>query len=54
VLSASGGSLGKTERVPPGASANVTVTFEESGVYRLICDVDDHFSRGQGATLTVQ
>jgi plastocyanin len=31
----------------------VTVTFEEAGNYRLICDIDDHLSRGQSATVTV-
>jgi uncharacterized cupredoxin-like copper-binding protein len=53
VLSAAGSSLGVTERIPPGASGSVTVTFDDAGVYRLICDVDDHFSRGQGGTITV-
>lgn len=53
VLSAAGSSLGVTERIPPGASGSVTVTFDDAGVYRLICDVDDHFSRGQAATITV-
>ncbi len=53
VLSAAGSSLGVTERIVPGASGSVTVTFDEAGVYRLICDVDDHFSRGQGGTITV-
>ncbi len=53
VLSSSGSSLGRTERIAPGASASVTVTFDEAGNYRLICDVDDHLSRGQTATITV-
>jgi uncharacterized cupredoxin-like copper-binding protein len=53
VLSAAGSSLGVTERIGPGASGSVTVTFDDAGVYRLICDVDDHFSRGQGGTITV-
>jgi plastocyanin len=53
VLSAEGRSLGKTERIPAGARADVTVTFDDEGVYRLICDVDDHLSRGQSATITV-
>ena len=53
VLSSEGRSLGKTERVPAGASASVTVTFVDDGVYRLICDVDDHLSRGQSATIAV-
>ena len=53
VLSAEGRSLGKTERIAAGATARVTVTFADDGVYRLICDVDDHLSRGQSATITV-
>ena len=53
VLSSAGGSLGATERIPAGGSGAVTVTFGDAGVYRLICDVDDHFSRGQGGTITV-
>ena len=53
VLSPTGGSLGVTERIPAGARGSVTVTFGDAGVYRLICDVDDHFSRGQGGTVTV-
>ena len=53
VLSSSGSSLGATERIVPGGSGSVTVTFDDAGVYRLICDVDDHFSRGQAGTITV-
>ena len=53
VLSSSGSSLGRTERITPGSSGSVTVTFDEAGVYRLICDVDDHLSRGQTASITV-
>jgi plastocyanin len=53
VLSSSGSSLGATERLVPGASGSVTVTFDDAGVYRLICDIDDHLSRGQLATVTV-
>jgi plastocyanin len=53
VLSSEGRSLGKTERIPAGSRDTVTVTFETAGTYRLICDVDDHLSRGQSATITV-
>jgi plastocyanin len=54
VLTSDGGSLGRTERIGPGETSSVTVTFEEGGTYRLICDVDDHLSRGQSASITVQ
>jgi plastocyanin len=53
VLSPTGGSLGASERIPAGASGSVTVTFPDTGAYRLICDVDDHFSRGQAVTIRV-
>ena len=53
VLSSAGSSLGRTERITPGSTDQVTVTFDEAGVYRLICDVDDHLSRGQTASITV-
>jgi uncharacterized cupredoxin-like copper-binding protein len=29
------------------------VTFENAGVYTVICDIDDHRSRGQQAEFTV-
>jgi len=45
--------LGKTERIAPGDSASVVVTFDDAGVYRVICDIDDHRSRGQQAEFTV-
>jgi plastocyanin len=53
VLSSSGSSLGRTRRIAPGSTARVTVTFDDAGVYRLICDVDDHLSRRQTASISV-
>lgn len=53
VLSPQGRSLGRTQRIPAGSTDRVTVTFEDAGAYRLICDIDDHQSRGQTAGLTV-
>jgi len=53
VLSGSSSSLGRTERVPPGAQREVTVTFDEPRAYRLLCAVDDHLSRGQQAGFEV-
>jgi plastocyanin len=54
VLSAQGRSLGRTPPIGPEESTAVTVTFDEAGTYRLICDVDDHLSRGQVASIVVQ
>lgn len=45
--------LGTTDRIAPGDSDSVTVTFDDAGVYRVICDIDDHRSRGQQAEFTV-
>lgn len=45
--------LGKTEQIAPGTSTTLAVTFEETGVYTLICDIGDHRSRGQQAQFTV-
>ena len=53
VLTAENRSLGKTERISPGATRSVTVTFDEAGTYQVICDIDDHRSRGQNAQFTV-
>ncbi|TFH19460.1 MAG: hypothetical protein E4H05_04585 [Acidimicrobiales bacterium] len=53
VLSSEGRSLGRTQRISAGSTDSLTVTFETAGAYRLICDVDDHLSRGQSATITV-
>jgi plastocyanin len=53
VLDGDGRRIDQTDRILPGASDEVTVTFEEAGPYRLICDIDDHLSRGQTAGLTV-
>ena len=53
VLDGDGRRIDQTERLRPGQTGEVTVTFEEAGPYRLICDIDDHLSRGQSAGLTV-
>ncbi len=53
VLSSEGRSLGRTQRISAGNTDSIVVTFETAGTYRLICDVDDHLSRGQTATITV-
>ena len=53
VLDGDGRRIDQTGEIPPGGTDEVTVTFEEAGPYRLICDIDDHLSRGQTAGLTV-
>lgn len=53
VLTGANRRLGETGRIAPGDSANVVVTFEEPGLYRVICDIDDHRSLGQQAEFTV-
>ncbi len=53
VLTDASRSLGRTERIPPGAKRELTVDFEEAGTYRVICDIDDHLTRGQQAVFDV-
>lgn len=45
--------LGRTDRVMPGERDEIIVRFEEPGVYQMICDIDDHLSRGQRALFEV-
>ena len=45
--------LGMTDRVAPGQSASLIATFDEAGVYQVICDIDDHRSLGQVAAFEV-
>lgn len=53
VLTGEGKELGRTGEIEPSQSDSVTVTFEEAGVYQVICDIDDHLSRGQQARFEV-
>lgn len=53
VLTGEGNELGRTGEIEPSQSDSVTVTFEEAGVYQVICDIDDHLSRGQQAKFEV-
>lgn len=53
VLDATGRVYGRTARIAPGAVDDVTVAFEDAGSYTVICDVDDHLSRGQRAAFSV-
>jgi plastocyanin len=45
--------VGTTDRIEPGGSDTLTVTFDEPGVYQVICDIDDHRSLGQQAEFRV-
>lgn len=45
--------LGKTDRIAPGSSDSVVVTFDEPGDYIVICDIDNHRSLGQQAGFEV-
>ncbi|MDX2380284.1 MAG: cupredoxin domain-containing protein [Acidimicrobiia bacterium] len=53
VLTSDAKTLGQTPEIPPSQQATVTVTFEEAGVFQVICDIDDHLSRGQRAQFEV-
>ncbi|MFK7920067.1 MAG: cupredoxin domain-containing protein [Ilumatobacter sp.] len=45
--------LAKTDRIAPGASDSLIATFDEPGVYTVICDIDNHRSLGQMAQFEV-
>ena len=45
--------MGEIAETNAGADGTVTLTFEQAGTYRYVCDVDDHQSRGMKGTFTV-
>ncbi len=53
VLDGEGKLLDRTGEIPAGGRDQVTVTFAEAGTYQVICDIDDHLSRGQRAQFVV-
>lgn len=53
VLDGDGRLMERTATISPGQTGDVTVTFEEAGPHRLICDINDHLSRGQSVGITV-
>lgn len=54
VLDENGRLIDRVGRIEPGASGDVVVSFDEPGIYQLICDVDDHLTRGQRARFLVE
>jgi uncharacterized cupredoxin-like copper-binding protein len=53
LLDANGRLIDQIDRVGPGGFGEVVVSFDEPGVYQLICDIDDHLTRGQRSSFTV-
>ncbi len=53
VLDENGRMIDQVERLAPGASGEVILAFETAGQYQLICDIDDHLTRGQRAVFSV-
>jgi uncharacterized cupredoxin-like copper-binding protein len=45
--------LGEVAEIDPGKTGRATLSFDEPGTYRYICDVTDHLSRGMKGTFTV-
>lgn len=53
VLDDTGRLIDQIARLAPGASGEVLLQFETAGQYQLICDIDDHLTRGQRAIFSV-
>jgi uncharacterized cupredoxin-like copper-binding protein len=53
VLDENGRLIDQIQRLVPGASGAVLLQFESAGQYQLICDIDDHLTRGQRAIFSV-
>ena len=53
VKDASGKDIVKSDRVQPGASADVKFTLTEAGQYSIYCNITGHVDKGQTGTLTV-
>lgn len=49
----SGTRLGDLGVVDPGQTKTLTVSLRKPGVYRLICTLDDHLSRGMSSRVRV-
>lgn len=46
--------LDETGPVEAGGRTELVVTFDEAGIFQMICDIDDHLSRGQRAVFEVR
>ncbi len=46
--------LAQTGPVAAGDRTELVVAFDDAGVYQMICDIDDHLSRGQRALFEVR
>ena len=53
VLDDTSGLIDQIPRLAPGESGEVLLKFETAGQYQLICDIDDHLTRGQRAIFSV-
>ncbi len=53
VKDAAGKDIVKSDRVQPGASADVKFTVAEAGTYQIYCNIMGHADKGQTGTLTV-
>ncbi len=53
VLTSASRRLALTGRIAPGASDTTVATFDEPGVYLVICDIDNHRTLGQQAEFEV-
>lgn len=54
LVNADGRILGQIERLAPDTSGSVEINFAEPGTYTVLCDIDDHQSRGQRAPVVVE
>jgi uncharacterized cupredoxin-like copper-binding protein len=54
VLDENGRLIDQIQRLVPGASGEVLLQFESAGQYQLICDIDDHLTRGQRAIFSIE
>jgi uncharacterized cupredoxin-like copper-binding protein len=54
VLDENGRLIDQIPRLAPGASGEVLLQFESAGQYQLICDIDDHLTRGQRAIFSIE